>query len=64
MEVALPKVKKKGGAEEVRSDEFRFGQLGQFHKKPFKEAKTSKRQASAGKQEATDDALSFLLKGI
>lgn len=33
VEVALPKVKKKGGAEDVRSDEFRFGQLGQFYKK-------------------------------
>lgn len=50
--------------EDVRSDEFRFGQLGQFYKKHFKQAKTSKRQGSAGKQEATEDALSFLLKGI
>lgn len=62
--MALPKGKGKGGAEEVRSDEFRFGQLGQFYQKRFQQANTSKRQAAAGKQEATGDALSFLLKGI
>lgn len=42
MEVALPKVKGKGGAEEVRSDEFGFGQLGQFYKSTLNRPKHPK----------------------
>lgn len=50
VEGALSKVKKQVGVEEVRTDEFRFGQLGQFYKKNLKRPQHPKgsHQLSAG----------------
>lgn len=50
VEGVLSKVKKQLGAEEVRTDEFRFGQLGQFYKKILKRPQHPKgsHQLSAG----------------
>lgn len=64
VEGPLSKVKKQLGAEEVGTDEFRFGQLGQFYKKRSLKGHNIQKAGINCQQGATGDALSFLLKGI